>query len=103
MSKARATAFSAAVIIGLVFATAVAELAQAQGQPEDEKVVKSLVLERIQQFNRHEAPEPGAFTEDADFVNAYGMWRSSISSTKLVACGMQPANQSPHSKNSAFA
>jgi uncharacterized protein (TIGR02246 family) len=52
-----------------------ATVPQAHIQSEDEKAVRSLVLARIEEFNRHEGPEPGAFTEDADFINAYGMWR----------------------------
>jgi uncharacterized protein (TIGR02246 family) len=73
MSKAVMVGVFATVFLKVAFATA--EAAQAPVLPEDEIAVRSLVLERIQQFNRHQAPEPGAFTEDADFVNAYGMWR----------------------------
>lgn len=32
-------------------------------------------MERIERFNRHETPQAGEFTPDADFVNVYGMWR----------------------------
>jgi uncharacterized protein (TIGR02246 family) len=35
-----------------------------------------LVLERNERFNNnHEAPLAASFTQDADFVNVYGMWR----------------------------
>ena len=49
--------------------------AQTKGRSEDEAAIKRIALERIESFNRHEAPQAASFTADADFVNVYGMWR----------------------------
>ncbi len=51
------------------------EKSQTQVHSEDEKAIKRLVLERNERFNNHGAPLPASFTQDADFVNVYGMWR----------------------------
>lgn len=66
----------AILAMGLVGAPrAKGEVAQTQVRSQDEEAIKRTCLERIARFNRHEAPLPSAFTEDADFVNVYGMWR----------------------------
>ena len=46
-----------------------------QIRSRDEETIRRLLLERIEQFNRHEAPQASSFTTDADFVNVYGQWR----------------------------
>ena len=51
-------------------------MAQANTGSRDDKAIRRLILERIESFNKkHEAPQAAAFTQDADFVNVYGMWR----------------------------
>jgi len=49
--------------------------AQTQNRFEDEAAIRSIALQRIESFNGHQPPRSGAFTDDADFVNVYGMWR----------------------------
>jgi hypothetical protein len=41
----------------------------------EEKAIRKILLERVESFNRHEAPQASTFTADADFVNVYGLWR----------------------------
>jgi len=49
-------------------------MAHAQSH-SDEETIRQILLERIESFNRHEGPQSSVYTEDADFVNVYGMWR----------------------------
>ncbi len=63
------------VFFGLLSCSSPSETAQTQVRSEDEEAIKRVVLESIESFNRHEAPDPASFTPDADFVNVYGMWR----------------------------
>ena len=70
-----AIAVLATAFLGLPCSSAAGEMSQTQANPDDEKAIRALVLERIDSFNKHEAPQSSAFTQDADFVNVYGMWR----------------------------
>ena len=65
------------VILAVAFlGLAPSGISQTQASSKDEKAIRSLILERIESFNKkHEAPQSAAFTPDADFVNVYGMWR----------------------------
>jgi uncharacterized protein (TIGR02246 family) len=73
LNQATAGATLAAVFLGSVAGSVSGD--PSPGKSADEEAIRSLVLERIDAFNRHEAPVPGLFTADADFVNAYGAWR----------------------------
>jgi uncharacterized protein (TIGR02246 family) len=68
-----------ALVAGGVFGDAVSEAGGEEGQTadrvEDENAIRRICLERVERFNRHEPPLASEFTPDADFVNAYGMWR----------------------------
>jgi uncharacterized protein (TIGR02246 family) len=74
MTQTIATALLAMALVGEPQASAAGDT-ETHVRSEDKEAVRSFVLERIERFNRHEAPQPGAFTQDADFVNVYGMWR----------------------------
>ena len=73
MNQTIAIAILATALFGLPCCSG--EKAQNQVRSEDEEAIKSIALERIERFNRHEAPRSASFTPDADFVNVYGMWR----------------------------
>ncbi len=47
----------------------------AQEWSKDEKEIKRIAMEKIESFNNHVGPQSNSYTSDADFVNAYGMWR----------------------------
>ena len=42
---------------------------------KDEQEIRRIAMERIESFNNHVGPQSNSYTLDADFVNAYGMWR----------------------------
>lgn len=42
---------------------------------QDEQEIRRIAMERIESFNNHVGPLSNSYTSDADFVNAYGMWR----------------------------
>ncbi len=69
MNKAIMMAILAVAFIGLPVS------AQTQDRSQDEETIRKFLLERIESFNRHEGPQASVYTEDADFVNVYGMWR----------------------------
>jgi uncharacterized protein (TIGR02246 family) len=75
MNHTMARATIAAVLLGLIAGSATGDTPQASINSADEQAIRKIVLDRIESFNRHEAPAPGFFTADADFVNVYGMWR----------------------------
>ena len=76
MIKTIAIAILATAFFGLPRSSAAGEITKTQASSEDEAAIRSLVLERVESFNnKHDAPQSTAFTQDADFVNVYGMWR----------------------------
>ncbi len=40
----------------------------------DEDAIRAIALGVIERFNKHEASPPSSYTQDADFVNVYGVW-----------------------------
>ena len=46
-----------------------------QKRSKDEQEIRRIAMERIESFNNHVGPQSNSYTLDADFVNAYGMWR----------------------------
>lgn len=75
MIRIIAISILATAFLGLSRPSAAGEKAQPHVSSEDEEAVRAFVIERIESFNKHEAPRSTAFTQDADFVNVYGMLR----------------------------
>lgn len=75
VQKAMAIAVLAVQLFDAPRAAAAGPTSEFQVSSEDEKAIRAIVLERIDRFNKHEKPDPSSFTDDADFVNVYGMWR----------------------------
>jgi len=49
--------------------------AQSQGSADDEQTIKQVITAVLEASNRHDAKASTAlFTDDADFVNVFGMW-----------------------------
>jgi uncharacterized protein (TIGR02246 family) len=70
-----ATAILATVLFGLLGCSRNSETEQAKVRAADEEAIRRVITESVESFNRHEPPAPDSFTQDADFVNVYGMWR----------------------------
>lgn len=70
-----AIAIFATTLFSLTGGSGSAETREGRSRSEDEQAIRSIVLERVRTFNKHEPPPSGSFTQDADFVNVYGLWR----------------------------
>jgi uncharacterized protein (TIGR02246 family) len=75
MSQTITIAILAMALVSEPPASEAGEITQATVRSEDEEAIRTLCLDIIKRFNRHEGPLAGDFTPDADFVNIYGMWR----------------------------
>lgn len=68
-------AILATALTFLICGSAASDTTQSQAPSEDEQAIRSIVLERVQSFNKREPPPSASFSPDADFVNVYGLWR----------------------------
>ncbi len=75
MTRTIAFVLLAFALLALPRGSEASETARTQAVSEDEQAIRTIVLNRIEAFNRHEPHQPQSFTPDADFVNVYGMWR----------------------------
>jgi uncharacterized protein (TIGR02246 family) len=61
------------VVSGLVASLRALEMSQAPSNRDDEAAIRRVIADQTAAFNRHEV-DRALFTEDADFVNAQGIW-----------------------------
>jgi uncharacterized protein (TIGR02246 family) len=61
------------VVAGLVVSVRAIETSQAQSNRDDEAAIRRVIADQTAAFNRHEVDRT-LFTEDADYVNAQGIW-----------------------------
>lgn len=66
--------FAIGTLVTLLVGTVAGQRNQTKTK-SDEEAIRKILLERVESFNRHEAPRANTFTADADFVNVYGLWR----------------------------
>lgn len=61
MKLAIAVAIVAAALFGLSCGSGAGEITPTQIRSEDEEAIKSIALERIEMFNKHEAPRSASY------------------------------------------
>ena len=64
---------AASVVSALVVAVAADQKPQASSSADDEAAIRRVIADQTAAFNRHEVDRT-LFTDDADFVNAQGIW-----------------------------
>ena len=73
MKRRLTVAVLVSIAIGSVAGVRVIETRQTQRDREDEAAIRGVITEQTRLFNEHEVDRT-LFTEDADFVNAQGVW-----------------------------